>query len=476
MRSCKHVDPRFPWNHTKNRLLIDQSVNVGFSAVFWNTTCLARGVPALTGNYAGSLDDTSRSKQRIKVSGEDELKALFSAKTCRKPARVFTLAGGVHQNNHDLRHSGGFSLMFLSCLAQSGVRINVIGASLLLWIAKAEILLTHYLTEGITRSFVGKIQIPQTWAENNRNTLVNPVFQRNVIFWKKIECWQISMGSLSYTVIVKMMLIQMKGEKGNQSDPTFRSLRPEGLQTFRLIDETSWQAANSAVIPPLTLTPHRHVPHSHRPSKKPAGYITKPSGPWQPHTKASMHPRCAAHRSIWSSHDAVMFARQLCGQRGRRHVWELGQVTCDTEELNMSVLSTRDLNEQFHRSRRKTYSLYFRLFNPTRSVQTDDTLCSVSLSRCSCIYHLPGDLLLTRMPQWGKLGASHFISLGFGKKSEWINISTAHRCRLFPIQAVRLPDAKVIIYTANHVCYYGLQKTHNTPSDINFCKHIIIQL
>lgn len=94
-------------------------------------------------------------------------------------------------------------------------------ASLLLWIAKAEILLTHYLTEGITRGFAGKkkknrkkIQIPQTPAENYRNTLVSPVFQRNMKFWRKTDCWQISTGRFSYTAPVKMMLSKFKKRGG----------------------------------------------------------------------------------------------------------------------------------------------------------------------------------------------------------------------------------------------------------------------
>lgn len=63
-----------------------------------------------------------------------------------------------------------------------------------------------------------------------------------------------------------MMLIQIEVERGdNQFGPTFRFLRPEGLEAFRLIDETSWEVANSDVMPTgePALTPHRHVPHSH---------------------------------------------------------------------------------------------------------------------------------------------------------------------------------------------------------------------
>lgn len=47
----------------------------------------------MTGNYAGSLGDWSASKQRIRVSGGEEIKALFSAETCRKRARIHALAG-----------------------------------------------------------------------------------------------------------------------------------------------------------------------------------------------------------------------------------------------------------------------------------------------------------------------------------------------------------------------------------------------
>lgn len=106
----------------------------------------AQGAAVLTGNYAGSLGDTSRWKQRIKVSGEEEIKALFYANTCSCP----------HPLPQTQQVFFSLTLMFLLGVTQSGVRINVMGASLLLWIAKAEILLTHYLTEGITRGFAEK--------------------------------------------------------------------------------------------------------------------------------------------------------------------------------------------------------------------------------------------------------------------------------------------------------------------------------
>lgn len=177
--------------------------------------------------------------------------------------------------------------------------------------------------------------------------MVNPVFQRNMKCWKKFVCWQISIGRFSYTVTAKMMLIQMKDERDNQFDPTFRFLRPECLQTFRLIDEASWEVANSAVIPRGKMQSHHNATFLipiciHRASKKPAGYITKPTRPWQPHTKDRMHPCRATHGSILGLHDAVMLAHVTCVVSylscGRER---LGQLTRDTEELNMSVLRTR---------------------------------------------------------------------------------------------------------------------------------------
>lgn len=69
---------------------------------------------------------------------------------------------------------------------------------------------------------ITKIQIPQTRAENYRNTVVNPVFQRNMKFWKKTDCWQISIGKLYYTVPVKMMLIQIEVERGQPVWPNIQ--------------------------------------------------------------------------------------------------------------------------------------------------------------------------------------------------------------------------------------------------------------
>lgn len=181
--------------------------------------CSAWGATALTGNYAGSLGNASRSKQRIKVSGEEEIKALFYAKTWRKRACVYTLAGTVHTQKKPLWQTQwvffSLTLTFLSRVTQSGVRINMMCALLLLWIAKAEILLTHYLTEGITRGFVGK-NCKNPDPSDARGKLQEHVGQTS--FSKKHELlkenyWQISISRFSCIVPVKMMLIQIKDEK-----------------------------------------------------------------------------------------------------------------------------------------------------------------------------------------------------------------------------------------------------------------------
>lgn len=146
VRGCKHVDPRLSWNRAKTDFWLTNGWRFASQLCFGTQR-------ALTGNYPGSLGDTSRSKQRIKISGEEEIKALFYAKTCTKHACVYNLEKTLPQTQRVLVSP---TLMFLSGVTQSGVRINMTGASLLLWIAKAEILLTHYLTEGITIGFVGK--------------------------------------------------------------------------------------------------------------------------------------------------------------------------------------------------------------------------------------------------------------------------------------------------------------------------------
>lgn len=74
---------------------------------------------------------------------------------------VFIGAGVVHHQHFQiLLEPQGECLsppMFWNSVTQSGRRINIMCASLPLWIAKAEILLTHYLTERITRGFVREI-------------------------------------------------------------------------------------------------------------------------------------------------------------------------------------------------------------------------------------------------------------------------------------------------------------------------------
>lgn len=218
----------------------------------------------------------------------------------------------------------------------------------------------------------------------------------------------------------------------------------------------------------------------HRASKKPAGYITKPTRPWQPHTKDRMHPCRATHGSILSLHDAVMLAHVTCVVSylscGRER---LGQLTRDTEELNMSVLRTRALTKHFHRLRREwckhiRYSLvsFFPLVRWLSSDWWRALQClPVTLSMClSPTRWFTGDPNATV----GKAGRFTFQWLCWllQKKSEWINISTVHRWRLFPIQAIRLPGPKVIMDTAHLVCCQGLQSIYNTHSrvlyDINF--------
>lgn len=94
---CKHAEPRFSWNPRKTDFLLTNGWMFASQLCFWNRTWPARGAAASTGNYAGSSGDTSRSKQRIKVSGEEEFKALFCYTTCSKHVDVCTISGTAHQ-------------------------------------------------------------------------------------------------------------------------------------------------------------------------------------------------------------------------------------------------------------------------------------------------------------------------------------------------------------------------------------------
>lgn len=112
---------------------------------------------------------------------------------------------------------------------------------------------------------------------------------------------------------------------------------------------------------------------------------------------------------------------------------------------------------------------------------TDDTLCRVSLSGCSCIYHLTegftGDPNAT---EGGKLDVYHFIgTAGFCKE---IRINQyQHSTSLETVSNPGHQVAKVIMDTAHHVCCYGLRSTYNTHSIIDFCistvqcKYVMVQ-
>lgn len=147
---------------------------------------------------------------------------------------------------------------------------------------------------------------------------------------------------------------------------------------------------------------------------------------------------------------------------------QLGQVTRDTEELDTSVLSPRALTEQFRRLRRKQGNhigyILASLFSPVRSVSSD---CRQPV-QC-----LPVMLSITYQetawsPQshsgeiWPLLISLALLARNLNKK----NITTVHLWGLFPIQAIRLPDAEAIMGTAHNVCCHELQ---STCSNIHFC-------
>lgn len=96
------------------------------------------------------------------------------------------------------------------------------------------------------------------------------------------------------------------------------------------MDETSWRAANNAVIPTGNLHSHHTATfltptYFQQDSKKPDGYITRLSEPWQRHTKDSMLETTQSWEHNKLTRCCYVSSCGLCGEWDWCHISGTGE-------------------------------------------------------------------------------------------------------------------------------------------------------